>query len=104
VAALVPFEQAKSHLHVTDAVHDAEIQAKLAQASAIIVDYLKGDVAPTWDETTAPLPVQAAVLYMLALLYEHRGDDLEAGAGDYDVGTWDAIDRLLKRFRDPALA
>lgn len=59
-----------------------------------------GTVAsPIWNEATAPLPVQAATLVMLGHLWEHRGDDM-----DSDDKTWAAIERLLVRFRDPALA
>lgn len=101
---LVAFETAKTHLRITDDDHDVEIQTKIDHASAIMLDYLKSRGDPTWDATSCPLPVQAATLYMIGLLYEHRGDDLEAGAGDFDQGTWDAIERLLKRSRDPALA
>ena len=104
MAALVSLPVGKTHLRITDSDHDAEIQLKIDHASAIIVDYLKDRADDAWTESTAPLPVQAAVLYMLGQLYEHRGDDLESGAGDFDTGVWEAIDRLLKRFRDPALA
>lgn len=54
----------------------------------------------TWTDADVPGPVQSAVLLMLAHLYEHRGDDMEA----YDEALWTAIGRLLMRQRDPALA
>lgn len=102
--ALIAFQTGKDHLRVTDDDHDAEIQSKLTMAEGIIVDYLKAQADPSWDETTTPVPVQAAVLIMLGFLYEHRGEDLEAGAGDFDEGAWNAVGRLLMRLRDPALA
>lgn len=54
--------------------------------------------SPVWTEGTVPGPVLAAVLHMLAHLYEHR-DDMAA-----DVNVWEAIGRVLGRLRDPALA
>jgi hypothetical protein len=59
-----------------------------------------GSIArPTWTDATVPGPVQAAVLLLLTHLYKHRGDDPSA-----DAALWEAIGRLLIRFRDPALA
>jgi hypothetical protein len=55
--------------------------------------------SPAWTEETAPLPLQSATLLMLTRLYEHRGDDEKA-----DEDCWLAIERLLIRSRDPALA
>lgn len=96
---LVAFDRAKKHLRVTDNDHDEEIQSKLDQASDIITDYLKAQADPTWNEDTAPGRVQSAVLLMLGHLDGNRGQDLRA---DEDV--WKAIERLLMRVRDPALA
>jgi hypothetical protein len=58
-----------------------------------------GTVSTTWTQNTVPLPVQASVLLMLTDLVEHRGDDTEA-----TDQTWKAVERLLMRSRDPALA
>ena len=66
----------------------------------IVADYLKGRADSSWSDTlTTPGPVQAATLLMLGHLHEHRGDDMKA-----DTEVWEAIARLLMRFRDPALA
>jgi hypothetical protein len=54
---------------------------------------------PNWTDSTVPAPVQAAALLMLTHLYEHRGEDMSL-----DTGLWEAIGRLVVRFRDPALA
>jgi hypothetical protein len=170
MAALVSLELAKIHLRVPDDDHDWDINVKVEQASAIILDYLKvrltaiasisvanptvittsvphsltsgatstiagttttptvngaqvitvtgptmftvpvnvtvgqssaaGTVSsPTWTDATVPGQVQAAVLLMLTRLYEQRGDDEKA-----DEACWLAIERLLRRQRDPALA
>src|SRR5262245_2492186 len=106
--ALVSMQEAKTHLRITDDDHDADIQVKADQASAIVVDYLKDRADDTWDETTTPLPVKAAALFLVGHLYEHRGDDLATvpglGANNFDEAVWGAVGRLLARFRDPALA
>lgn len=102
MAALVAFDTAKTHLRVTDDDHDAEIQTKLDHASAVIVDYLGDRADPLWDDTSTPLHVQAAVLYLLGCVYEHRGDDLAPDAVDEEA--WAAVARLLARSRTPALA
>lgn len=52
-----------------------------------------------WDGTTAPAPIQAAMLLLLTHLYEHRGDDMAA-----DAAVWEAVANLCRRHRDPALA
>lgn len=102
-ATLVTLQQAKDHLRLTTAAldpGDVDVQLKLDQAEAIIRDYLKSRVGVTWvDETTVPGPVSAAILLLLARLYEQRGDNEQA-----DAACWQAIERLLVRFRDPALA
>jgi hypothetical protein len=99
MATLVTLAQAKTHLRITDADHDVDIQAKVDQADGIIRNYLKAQNVAAWDETTAPKAVQAAALLMVGHLFEHRGDDMEP-----DETLWKAIERLLIRYRDPALA
>jgi hypothetical protein len=80
---------------------DADLQAKVDQASDIILSYLKIATSPPYyDDTTAPKRVQAATLLLVANLWEFRGDDLNSP----DEKTWEAIARLLIRDRDPALA
>jgi hypothetical protein len=100
---LVTLATAKDHLRITDTLHDTDVSQKLKSASATIRDYVKDQNDPTWDDVTAPPWIQAAVLLLLAHLYEHRGDEFGA-AGDNDVRVWDAIANLLRRSRDPALA
>lgn len=171
MATLVSLSTAKTHLHITDDDHNADVALKLAQATYVILDYLKGrannpftitsssvasptvittddahgfsngstvviadhdDSAPSisgsytlsnvtattftipvavtvagtggtatvaWTESTVPAHVQAAVLLMLTHLYEKRGDDPSS-----DEQLWQAVERLLMRARDPALA
>jgi len=104
-AVLVTLTQAKAHLRITmpdGDPGDADLQLKLDQAEAVILNYLKGanGAAIGWTSpATAPPPVTAGILLMLGRLYEQRGDD-----EDQDEKLWQAIDRLLVRYRDPALA
>jgi len=102
-AQLVTLATAKEHLRITLPLGDpveADIQLKLDQAEAIILDYIAERVDPLWvSPETAPKPVTAAILLMLARLYEHRGDLEEA-----DADLWLAIERILMRMRDSAIA
>ena len=103
-AQLVTLQTAKDHLQIpTMPVGDpdeAHVQLTLDQAEAIILDYLQERADPAWvSPETAPAPVVAAILKMLAALHRHRGDLEET-----DADLWDAIANLLRRFRDPALA
>ena len=97
--ALVSLVQAKQHLRITSYDSDNDVMLKVIQASDIVIDYLKSQADPAWTEDTVPGPVQAAVLLVLAHLHENRGDDMAN-----DERLWEAVGRLLMRFRDPALA
>lgn len=97
--ALVDLETAKAHLRMDSDAEDADIQFKLEQASAIVVDYLKLPEGK-WQvgessASVAPWPVQAAVMLVLGALFKDRegGDPLSQAVKD-----------LIHRYRDPALA
>lgn len=102
-AVLVTLIQAKAHLRITLPAldpGDVDIQLKLDQAEAIILRYLKSQADATWvSPATAPGNVTAAILLLLASLFEMRGDDQTLSEH-----TWTAIERLLVGIRDPALA
>ena len=99
-AVLVTLTTAKAHLRVTVSTDDTDIQLKLDQAEAVILDYLAEWADVAWvSPATAPGAVSAAILLLLTRLYEHRGDD-----DAEDAVTWTAIERLLARTRNPALA
>jgi len=97
--ALVTLAVAKTHLHVTTSDRDTDIQRLVDEASAIVIDYLKSRADDTWTDVTVPKPVQAATLLLVGHYDEHRGDDMTA-----DANVWAAVERLLVRYRDPALA
>jgi len=103
-APLVTMTDAKAHLRIRDTDHDADVTIKLAQATDAILDYLTKSADPAWTDVTVPLPVQAAILVMLAHLYEDRGDRAKETDADADKTVWESIDRLLARFRDPSWA
>ena len=99
--ALVSLETAKGHLKVDVDDWDEDIDRKIEQASAVIVDYLKSRADDGWSDGTVavPGPVEAATLLMLTHIHENRGNDMKA-----DEALWAAVRRLLERFRDPAYA
>lgn len=99
-AVLVTLATAKVHLRITTSDDDTDIQLKLDQAEAVILEYLDTSVDAAWvSPATAPGPVTAAILLWLGRLYEARGD-----SDDIDAVTWAAIERLLVRSRTAALA
>jgi hypothetical protein len=118
MAELVTLAAAKAHLNLFDAVssplsvRDQDLQDKLDQATELIVDYLTqydttwAATVASWDVTTAPLVVRAAILRQTAELYRFRGDDPENDGPAYEEGGGLApcVTQLLKRLRDPALA
>jgi hypothetical protein len=104
--ALITLPKAKAHLHIDpeDIDRDNDIDLKLEQASATIVGRVGSTahwraIAATWTEANVPLPVQAAILYLLTHLFEHPGDDMKA-----DADLWMAIDRMICMYKDPVLA
>jgi hypothetical protein len=78
-----------------------DLELKIAQATDLIVGYLKGQYDETWTVETVPGAVSAAIILAVKSLY----DDLAAASmiADLDAGTG-PIPALLRRRRDPALA
>jgi hypothetical protein len=99
----VTLPQAQQHLYLvpgTDPAADADLTLKLAQAVAIIQDYLKATSNPVDN----PI-VDAAVLLQLGELWRFRGDDPSTAAAPTTSGDLHpTITNLLRRLRDPALA
>ena len=100
MVALVTLNAAKEHLRLDDADQDEEVEARIGDASDIIVDYLK---RPNhgWTDQTVPGQVRAAVLLVLGSLWVNR--DAVGDAADQDPIS-PAVVSLLRRMRDPALA
>lgn len=108
--ALLTLTQAKRHLRIetetTDPLseEDEDLTLKLAQAEAVILDYLAVPV-DTWTAETVPLFVQAALLYQVAELWRFRGDDVERDGVSHEPGQLSRfVMNVLRRSRDPALA
>jgi hypothetical protein len=108
MAGLITLAVAKTHLRITDTDHDVDVQLKLDQAEAQILDYVKplrtGEARPDWPWTpaTLPLPVQSAMLIFLRYLYDaERGD--EPSAQD-PTKIWQVIESVVKQHRDQAIA
>lgn len=97
---MITLTQAHGHLRLPFALNtspldprQADLELKLAQAQAVVYDYLK-------NQAPNPSPaIDAAVLLMLSHLWDHRGEDMGT-----DEALWDALRRLLERLRDPTLA
>lgn len=104
--SFVTLNQAKDHLRQYESYDDADIQLKIEQATAIILDFLKlSGVPDSWNSDSAsespgggvPPLIQAATLLVLGELFKNR----EASAADL---LSPGIKDLLRRYRDPALA
>jgi hypothetical protein len=113
---LVSLEQAKAHLRLVGTTEDEDIQLKLDQATALVLDYINQRVDETeaaawagtiasWTDETAPPQVQAAILIQCAELYRFRGDDAAQDEPKLVYGYLaPRVVNLLHRLRDPALA
>jgi len=101
MAALVTLSEAKAHLRIADDDQDTTLEERAADATAIVMDYLKR--SPTeWTAGTVPGPVRAAIFLVLGTLWRFRTGAGE-GAADQDPLS-PAVRSLLARHRDPALA
>jgi hypothetical protein len=100
---LLTLEEAKAHLKISDAAHDADVAQKLAAAEEGILAYLGAGADATWTPETAPHQVKNYILILTTHYYEHRGDDLGPSNRDEAI-VWKEIHNGLSRYRDPALA
>jgi hypothetical protein len=97
----------KRHLQLpatdSDPDGDTDLTAKLAQAEAIILDYLKAAERPSTGAAAAI--VDACVLLQVGELWRFRGDDPDSDRPSSTPGDLNpTITNLLRRLRDPALA
>jgi hypothetical protein len=77
VTRLVSIDDAKRHVRETSTVAatEAEVEAKLAAATAFVVRMCGALADEDWDEATVPGPVHTAILLHLSELFADRGDD-----------------------------
>lgn len=97
--SLVDMSRVKDHLKITHGEEDIELEAKVASAEAIVLDYVTDVGSPAWDEESVPAGVKAAILEVTANLWRHRGDD---GTEDGPLTTRAML--MLRPHRDPPLA
>lgn len=108
---LITVEQANDHLRLDMEGNDAsppdfsgderfdEVTRKVAEATDIVVNYIKKP-DHGWTVETVPPRIRSAILLALSAVWEDR-----EGTGDGDYLRPDgAIARLLARDRDPAIA
>lgn len=109
--ALVTLAQAHRHLREQFTLglsppsnDELDLELKLAQAEAIVLNYVTVPSPPEWtDDTDVPPAIAAAILLQLGELWRFRGDD-EKGAEQTDGHLSPSVTNLLRRYRDPALA
>lgn len=86
----------------------ADVVAKIAQASDIVLDYLKHPAgSDTWTYDTTPERVKAATIIVVRCLLDDADDSMAmlSGLSGLDQGNLkNPIVALLHRLRDPALA
>ncbi len=111
---LVTLRQAKQHLRLPLDVtsDDADLTLKLAQAEALVLDYVTQNredndawtvIVDAWTSETVPVQIVAAILIQFAELYRFRGDDEQAPETPYGLLNT-RVTALLHRLRDPALS
>lgn len=101
---LISFEALKGHLRVDHDLEDSELDAIVARASAVVLDYV-GGTADKWKgvdgaDPTIPASVEAATLLVGAALFENRDGSEDRSPQPLSRAARD----LLMPFRDPSLA
>jgi hypothetical protein len=109
---IVTLAEAKQHLRITSDAENQDLGEKLADAHALVLDYVadsKGDAYQaemlTWDDESAPRAVRAAILRQFGDLVRFRGNDDDPAEVRVDGTTISPrVRQLLRMYRDPALA
>jgi len=92
MTSLVTIEAAKNALRVSGSDLDDDLQLRLDQATAIVIDYIKKP-DHDWTPETVPGPISAAILLVTRNLFDEVDEPLS-----------EPVKALVHRFRDPALA
>jgi Phage gp6-like head-tail connector protein len=102
---LVPLDEMKRHLRITDTAQDVDVSALSDAAQAAILAYLTTAADPAWMPGNTPGPVKQAIKLLTTNYFEHRGDDMNpsTSGANPDDACWAAIGRLLALYRDPTL-
>lgn len=101
-ATLVSLERAKKQIRVTHTEEDDDILDRIDEAEDIILRYLNGADDPTWDESTVPGAVKAAILRQFTHLWRHRGDG-EKPMPVEEHGLAPGVAGILAGYRTPTL-
>jgi hypothetical protein len=110
--SLITYDQAVAHLRVS-IPHDSptnpaetDLRLKMLQAEEIVLTRIKQQgSSPTWDSTTVPPQIQAAILMQLGELWRFRGDDTDGAVPKREVGRLaPSIENVLIPHVDPTLA
>lgn len=96
--ALITLDQAKRHLQIVNDEQNEEIEEKVNEASAIVLDYLKVS-EDAYEIGEVPYLVQSATKLVIGALLENREGN---ASGPEPLSQ--AVKDLLHRYRDPALA
>lgn len=103
MAALITLDQASTHLRLAGSEYADDLELKMEQATALVIQYLKRP-DHTWTVDTTDDPefaiVQAAILEVLTNLFFDRGDRDKPSDGPVT----DRVKRCLSLMRDPSLA
>ena len=94
---LLTLAQAKTHLRLTDAAYDADVQQKLDAAQDRIIRELNLCADPAWTPGTTPPGIISSILLLLTYYYQERGDG-------NTPDPWPAIHNNLAPYRDPTVA
>ncbi len=101
---LIDLDAAKAHLHIRNTDSDADIEAKILQASAIVMTHCKLATIPNdWIVNSSPIEyqipydIQAAVYLETAELYFQREGSVSGVLSE-------AVQNLLRAYRDPTIA
>jgi hypothetical protein len=109
---LISVEEARQHVRVATTAFDADIQFKILQATAILLNYLKVpseasvDDSPLilpWTSVEPPWDIKAAALLIFGDLWQYREGSQISAFREFDPLS-PAARSLLHRYRDPAMA
>jgi hypothetical protein len=109
---IVTLGQAKQHAKITSDAANADLTLKLADAHAIVLDYVANgkdadyqDAMLIWDDETAPGAVRAAILRQFAELARFRGNDDDPSEVRVDGSRMaPRVKQLLNNYRTPSIA
>lgn len=107
---VITLDEARAHLNITTNARDADLNDKLAAATAVVISYLQRHDAAwnaemeAWTSDTIPRDVRHAILIMLGELDKRRGDEPNLEAPPDSISLPPTVRALLLRYKTPLLA